>query len=110
MVLSEHGLPARFMNSRAFDLDEPCVKVTTLHAAKGLEFSIVVVAHVEAGRLPRPTMATDAEELAAYEQGQRRLFYVGCTRAMRHLFVTYERDLPSPFVADMTAEHWQGVG
>ena len=109
-ALSDHGLPARFMNSRGFNLDEPCIKVTTLHAANGLEFPIVVIAHVEAGRLPRPTSATEPEELNAYEQAQRRLFYVGCTRAMRHLFVTYERDLPSPFVADMTAEHWQRVG
>ncbi|MFN2136438.1 MAG: 3'-5' exonuclease, partial [Candidatus Promineifilaceae bacterium] len=108
-ALREHGLPARFMNSRRFDLDEPGIKVTTLHAAKGLEFPIVVIAHVEAGRLPRETSATDPEELAAHDQAQRRLFYVGCTRAMRHLFVTYDRDLPSPFVADMTAEHWQRV-
>lgn len=109
-ALCDHGLPAQFMNSQHFDLNEPCIKVTTLYAAKGLEFPIVVVAHVEAGRLPRATSATDPEELAAYEQAQRRLLYVGCTRAMRHLFVTYERDLPSPFVADMTAEHWQQVG
>ena len=106
-ALGEHGLPARFMNSRQFNLDEPCIKVTTLHAAKGLEFTIVVVAHVEAGRLPRESSATDPEELAAHEQAQRRLFYVGCSRAMRHLFVTYDRNLPSPFLADMSSDHWQ---
>ncbi len=58
-ALCDHGLPARFMPSRDFNLDEPGVKVTTLHAAKGLEFPIVVVAHIEAGRLPRETAATD---------------------------------------------------
>lgn len=33
-ALCDHGLPAKFMNSQAFDLDEPGVKVTTLHAAR----------------------------------------------------------------------------
>ncbi|MDX1613241.1 MAG: 3'-5' exonuclease, partial [Candidatus Promineifilaceae bacterium] len=59
-ALSDHGLPAKFMNSREFDLDETFIKVTTLYAAKGLEFPIVVVAHAEDGRLPRDTDATAA--------------------------------------------------
>lgn len=108
-ALTNRGLPAKFMNSSQFDLDEPCIKVTTLHAAKGLEFPIVVVAHVEAGRLPRETEATDPDEIAAHLVEQRRLFYVGCTRAMRHLFVTYDRQLPSPFLADLSSERWQVV-
>ena len=74
------------MNSSQFLLDDPYLKVTTLHAAKGLEFPIVVIAHVEAGRLPRETVITDEQELQAYLQSQRHLFYVGCTRAMR-LFI-----------------------
>src|SRR5690606_21164174 len=106
-ALRDHGLPARFMPSRDFDLDEPGVKVTTLHAAKGLEFPIVVVAHVGAGRLPRQTTATDPEERAAFDDGQRRLFYVGCTRGMRRLLVTYDRDLPSPFVGGLSGEKWE---
>ncbi len=105
-ALSDHGLPARFMNSKAFDLDEPCIKVTTLHAAKGLEFPIVVVAHVEAGRLPIDSDAIDMEELAVHEESQRRLFFVGCTRAMRHLFVTYDRAMASPFIADLSETNW----
>jgi len=109
-ALEGHGLPTTFMKSRNFDLDAPCVKVTTLHAAKGLEFPIVVVAHVEAGRLPRDTDATDEEEIMAFLQGERRLFYVGCTRAMRYLFITYDRHLPSPFLADLGEDCWMMVG
>jgi superfamily I DNA/RNA helicase len=108
-ALSDHGLPARFMNSSQFDLDEPCIKVTTLHAAKGLEFPIVVVAHAEVGRIPRETEATEAEELAAFEEAQRRLLFVGCTRAMRRLFITYNRALPSPFLTGLSAEQWVRV-
>jgi superfamily I DNA/RNA helicase len=109
-ALSALGLPARFMSSSQFDLEEPGIKVTTLHAAKGLEFPIVILAHVEAGRLPRETAASDPEEIAAHLEEQRRLFFVGCTRAMRHLFITYDRQLPSPFLADLSAEHWQWRG
>lgn len=105
-ALRDHGVPARFMNSHEFDLDEPGVKVTTLHAAKGLEFPIVVVAHVETGRLPRSTEATDPDERSAYEEAQRRLLYVGCTRAMRRLFVTTDRALPSPFLAGLSEARW----
>lgn len=108
-ALSAQGLPARFMNSSQFDLAEPGIKVTTLHAAKGLEFPIVVVAHVEAGRLPRDTEASDPEEIETHLHEQRRLFYVGCTRAMRYLFVSYDRQLPSPFIADLNQERWQMV-
>lgn len=106
-AISKQGLPAQFMKSNEFDLRRPCIKVTTLHAAKGLEFPIVVIAHVEAGRLPRETAATDPEEISSFECAQRRLFYVGCTRAMRYLFVTYDRQLPSPFLANLTEPHWQ---
>jgi superfamily I DNA/RNA helicase/mRNA-degrading endonuclease RelE of RelBE toxin-antitoxin system len=108
-ALVSHGLPAKFMSSGNFDFEDPGIKVTTLHAAKGLEFPIVVVAHVEAGRLPRETAATEPEEIETFLQEQRRLFYVGCTRAMRYLFVTYDRQLPSPFLSDLTEECWQRV-
>lgn len=67
------------------------------------------MAHVEAGRLPRPTDATDPDEIAAYEASQRRLFYVGCTRAMRLLLVTYDRPLPSPFLVELSEEMWERV-
>ena len=106
-ALRDHRLPAQFMNSHEFNLDAPGVKVTTLHAAKGLEFPIVVVAHVEAGLLPRETQATDPDELAAFLEGQRRLFYVGCTRAMRQLFVTYDQTRPSEFVTALSDERWE---
>ena len=104
--LSAEGLPARFTSSRELDLEERHVKVMTLHAAKGLEFPIVALAYVEAGRFPRDTAAAGREELAAHEANERRLFFVGCTRAMRHLFITHDRGLPSPFLGDLSEERW----
>jgi superfamily I DNA/RNA helicase len=108
-ALREQGLSAKFMNSQQFDLNDPCVKVTSLHAAKGLEFPIVVVAHVEDGRLPWTTKSRDREEVDAHIEEQRRLFFVGCTRAMRYLFVTYDRMIPSPFLDGLDEKYWQQI-
>ena len=73
-ALTGYRLAARFMSSSQFDLAEPCIKVTTLHAAKGLEFPIVVVAHVEAGRLPRETVDAPATPLPC-QQSQIDPYY-----------------------------------
>lgn len=108
--MSNQGLTAQFMSSRDLDLEAPGVKVLTLHAAKGLEFPIVAIAHVEADRLPRQTTATEAEEIAEHEASERRLLFVGCTRAMRRLFLTYDGSLPSPFLKDLSDERWLWVG
>jgi len=105
-LLAEQGLPARFLPSKEVRLEERCVKVMTLHAAKGLEFPIVAIAHVEADRLPRDSAATDPEDIKEHLENQRRIFYVGCTRAMRHLFVTHDRSLPSPFLCLLSDERW----
>jgi superfamily I DNA/RNA helicase/mRNA-degrading endonuclease RelE of RelBE toxin-antitoxin system len=109
-ALAARGLPARFLSSKEVRLEERCVKVMTLHSAKGLEFPIVAVAHVEADRLPRETDATDAQDVQEHMDNQRRLFYVGCTRAMRYLFVTYDRSLPSPFLDMLSDEYWLRMG
>lgn len=108
-LLADQGLPARYVPSREVRLEDRCVKVMTLHAAKGLEFPIVALAHVEADRLPRETTATDPEDIKEHLHDQRRLFYVGCTRAMRHLFVTYDRSLPSRFLDLLSDEHWTKI-
>jgi superfamily I DNA/RNA helicase/mRNA-degrading endonuclease RelE of RelBE toxin-antitoxin system len=105
-LLTEHGLPARFVSGKNVQLAERCAKVMTLHSAKGLEFPIVALAHVEADRLPRETEATDAQDIAEHHQAQRRLMYVGCTRAMRYLFVTHDRSIPSPFLQQLSEDCW----
>jgi DNA helicase II / ATP-dependent DNA helicase PcrA len=61
------------------------VQMMTLHSAKGLEFPIVFLAGMEDGLFPHQRSAVD---LAALEE-ERRLCYVGTTRAMRQLYITY---------------------
>jgi len=57
------------------------VKLLTAHASKGLEFNLVLIVGVEEGIWPH-SFAEDIDE-------EKRLFYVACTRAMKHLNISY---------------------
>src|SRR6202050_350931 len=86
------------------------VQMMTLHSAKGLEFPLVFMAGMEDGLFPHQRSVSD---LAGLEE-ERRLCYVGATRAMRHLYFTYaeQRRLygvdtygqPSRFIGELPAE------
>jgi DNA helicase-2/ATP-dependent DNA helicase PcrA len=66
---------------------EVYVKLMTLHQAKGLEFPYVFIVGVEEGILPHSRAIDDLFQL----EEERRLFYVGITRAQRKLYITYVR-------------------
>jgi DNA helicase-2/ATP-dependent DNA helicase PcrA len=72
------------------------VNLLTYHAAKGLEFELVFLPRLEEGELPA-RQAKVPEELAE----ERRLLYVGMTRAKRGLAITWARK-PSRFLAELT--------
>lgn len=65
--------------------DEDCVQMMTLHSAKGLEFPVVFMVGVEEGLFPSMQSADDLDRM----EEERRLAYVGITRAMKKLFITY---------------------
>jgi DNA helicase-2/ATP-dependent DNA helicase PcrA len=73
------------------------VHLLTLHRAKGLEFAAVFLPRVEAGELPS-RLAKKPEQVAE----ERRLLYVGLTRAKRVLWVTWSGK-PSPFLRELGA-------
>jgi DNA helicase-2/ATP-dependent DNA helicase PcrA len=86
----------------------------TLHSAKGLEFPVVFIIGLVDGTLPHSRSLSDGEELAE----ERRLFYVGLTRAKERIFLSYafrrmsygesEVTVPSRFLNDIPFELIEG--
>ena len=71
------------------------MRLMTLHAAKGLEFPAVFVAGVNSGTLPLETQSRPADG-----EEERRLLFVGMTRAREELILTTGGE-PSPFLVDL---------
>jgi DNA helicase-2/ATP-dependent DNA helicase PcrA len=98
---------------------EPGVVLSTLHAAKGLEFGVVFLIGCVEGQLPhsRTTDPKLTEVAPADVEEERRLFYVGVTRARDRLYLTrpekrmfrgeLQKLAPSRFLANLPAEHFE---
>ncbi|MGH7174548.1 MAG: ATP-dependent helicase, partial [Gemmataceae bacterium] len=71
----------------SWDERQDCVSIMTLHAAKGLEFSVVYMVAVEQGLLPHERSIARPEEL----EEERRLAFVGMTRAKEELYLCHAR-------------------
>jgi ATP-dependent DNA helicase Rep len=96
------------------DAEPDSVRLSTLHAAKGLEFPHVFLVGVEEGLLPHKGSDDDIAGLGARIEEERRLMYVGVTRAQRSLQITWckkrkrgrEADArdPSRFIGELGLE------
>lgn len=82
LFLAHATLESGEMQGESFD---DCVQLMTLHSAKGLEFKIVFMVGLEEGLFPSQQSVDDAGRL----EEERRLCYVGLTRAMRQLYICY---------------------
>jgi DNA helicase-2/ATP-dependent DNA helicase PcrA len=87
----------------------------TIHAAKGLEYPIVFISGLEEGTFPHSGSQLDQYEL----EEERRLFYVGMTRAMERLYISYAKTkylygqlqfcVASRFIAELPEEHVENI-
>ncbi|MCP4416388.1 MAG: ATP-binding domain-containing protein, partial [Chloroflexi bacterium] len=94
--------------------DPQATTLLTLHAAKGLEFPVVFLTGLEDGVLPHSRSMEDSESLAE----ERRLFYVGITRAKDKVFITHafrrtfygetEVAIPSRFLQEIPEDLTEG--
>mgnify|MGYP006197421637 CR=1 FL=1 len=124
-ILSEEGIDlseADYLDSLTLmsDLDkyesQKGVTLMTLHSAKGLEYKVVFLAGMEEGILPHSNSLEHNEDL----EEERRLCYVGMTRAREQLYCIHSRERrlhgrfreqsPSPFLAEIPEEVKEEVG
>ena len=94
---------------------EDCVQLMTLHSAKGLEFPTVFLAGLEEGLFPHRMSAEDPDRL----EEERRLCYVGITRARERVVMTWAEKrrlhgsdnycVPSRFLREIPEQHLQQV-
>jgi len=97
------------------DAWEDCVQLMTMHSAKGLEFPLVFMSGMEDGLFPHQRSISDPNGL----EEERRLCYVGITRAMQTLYISHaeQRRLhgadnfsqPSRFIAEIPDEFVEEV-
>jgi len=95
--------------------DRDAVTLLTLHAAKGLEFPAVFLTGVEEGLLPHSRAFDEPDGLAE----ERRLMYVGITRAKEYLYLTHafrrtvfgsnQTTVPSQFLFDLSGDDVEGM-
>jgi DNA helicase-2/ATP-dependent DNA helicase PcrA len=112
MFLAHAALEAGELQGDDF---EDCVQLMTLHSAKGLEFKQVFLVGMEEGLFPSQQSVEDVGRL----EEERRLCYVGITRAMQRLYLTYTESRrlygretyprPSRFLREIPPEHIQEV-
>ncbi len=98
-----------------FDPLAPAITLMTIHNAKGLEFPIVFIAGLEEGLFPHSRSLTEPDEL----EEERRLFYVGMTRAMKRLYLifaqnrmfggSFQTNLPSRFLDEVPQDYKEEI-
>ena len=111
-LLEETALVA---DQDSYEGDADAVTLITLHAAKGLEFPVVFIAGLEEGLFPHSRALDDEKQL----EEERRLAYVGITRAKRRLYLSHawrrmtwgmgQPTVPSRFLMEIPAELMVGL-
>ena len=95
----------KYMGSHSVDLSHPGAKIMTMHAAKGLEFPIVVILGIDQWTIHK-SKTSDLDKKEAIYKNQR-LFFVACSRAMRKLIVFDNYQNQSHYTESATEDYWE---
>lgn len=101
--LTKADIPAHQLKVAAPDFDREAIKCLTMHSIKGLEFKVILLVHLDEGVLPN-LKQVDQEDEATVATEERKLLYVGMTRANDLLYMTSVKK-PSRFLREINVDH-----
>lgn len=102
-VLEEKNIPCKVCTSSSSSFGKKLIQLMTMHAIKGLEYKVVFIITLNEDVIPYVSDHMQ-ESLVAKESSERKLFYVGMTRAREQLFMSYYKK-PSKFIMDINSKY-----
>lgn len=97
--LNDQGVPCELLDRDNKNFDSEKVKISTMHSTKGLEFKVVFIISINDGVIPYQNESSDDED-KAIESDERKLLYVGMTRANEILYLSSSVK-PSKFIKEI---------
>lgn len=101
--LNVAGIPSDILQNSEPDFESDRVKLVTMHSIKGLEFKVIFLIDLNSGLIP-PDRYSDAEDQETLESDERKLLYVGMTRANELLYMSSVKK-PSKFIKEINRKH-----
>nr|WP_300005269.1 transcriptional repressor LexA [Tissierella sp.] len=99
----KQNIPSEVLQKDKPDFDSDKIKLITMHSIKGLEFKVVFLIDLNEGVIPNNSLA-DADEEETYDSDERKLLYVGMTRANELLYMS-SVNKPSKFIKEIKTDN-----
>lgn len=101
--LAEAGIACEILQTQNPDFESDKVKLVTMHSIKGLEFKVIFLIDLNKGLIPKE-LYEDAEDQKTVDSDERKLLYVGMTRANELLYMS-SVGAPSKFIKEINMNH-----
>ena len=102
-ILKQKEIKCNFLNKQNPDFESNTVKLTTMHSIKGLEFKVIFIIGINQGIIPF-TEGVYNDENDIIEASERRLLYVGMTRANELLYMS-SHNKKSKFISEINSDY-----
>lgn len=103
----DNDIQSEILNQQEPDFESNKIKLVTIHSIKGLEFKVIFLIDLNEGVIPNTTFV-DLDEENIYDSDERKLLYVGMTRANELLYLS-SVNKPSKFIKEIKNEHLRMV-
>lgn len=103
--LEKNNIPYKELcSNEELDFNDDSVKLLTMHSIKGLEFKVVMIIGLNDKCIPLKSVANEFDDSEMVESRDRKLLYVGMTRATEQLFLTSD-GTPSKFIKEISYKY-----